>query len=95
MPEAERQRRLERNEMLERLTPQQRMQAGEAVRRWRTLPADRQAVMRQAFQDLSAVPLDQRATVLNSARYQSTFSPEERSILTDVLRAQPYAPPRP
>jgi hypothetical protein len=32
--------------------------------------------------------------VLNSSRYQSQFSPEERGMLTDVLRAEPYAGPR-
>ncbi len=34
------------------------------------LPPDRQAMVKRAFQDLRSVPLDQRATVLNSARYQ-------------------------
>jgi hypothetical protein len=32
--------------------------------------------------------------VLNSARYQSTFSPYERNILSTLLRAEPYEPPR-
>jgi hypothetical protein len=32
--------------------------------------------------------------VLNSSRYQNTFSPEERGILSDVLRAEPYQAPR-
>ena len=95
LPDAERQRRLARNEAIERLSPQERMQANMAVRRWGSLPADRQGVMRRAFQDLRSVPPDQRATVLGSARYQQQFSPEERGILSDVLKAEPYAAPRP
>jgi hypothetical protein len=31
--------------------------------------------------------------VLNSSRYQSQFSPQERGILSDVLRIEPYEPP--
>jgi hypothetical protein len=95
LPEAERQRRLERNETIERLSPQERMQASMAARRWSTMPADRQAAMRRAFNDLRSVPMDQRATVLNSARYQQQFSPEERGVLSDVLKAEPYTPQRP
>ena len=50
--------------------------------------------MKNAFHDLSAVPPDQRQTVLNSARYQNQFSPEERGILSNMLRVEPYEPPR-
>ena len=66
----------------------------QAGRRYQALPPDRQALVKHAFQDLSAVPLDQRDTVLNSARYQNTFSPDERNILSNLLRAEPYDPPR-
>jgi hypothetical protein len=90
MPEDVRQRRLARNEMLERLSPQEQMQVTVSSRRWGALPPDRQAMMRNAFRDLRSVPLDQRATVLNSARYQGVFSPEERGILSDMLRVEPY-----
>jgi len=30
--------------------------------------------------------------VLNSARYQGVFTVEERGILTDLLRVEPYQP---
>jgi hypothetical protein len=59
-----------------------------------TLPPDRQALMKNAFRDLRAVPLDQRQMVLNSNRYQGAFSPEERGILSDLLRVEPYQPAR-
>jgi hypothetical protein len=32
--------------------------------------------------------------VLNSSRYQGGFSPEERGILSDMLRVEPYEPGR-
>jgi len=92
LPDEQRQRRLARAEALERLTPQDRMQANLAMRRLLTLPPDRQQVMRRAFRDLRSVPLDERETVLNSRNYQGVFTPEERGILTNVLRAEPYEP---
>jgi hypothetical protein len=94
MPEQQRERRLERNEMLERLSPQDRMSITRSGQQWAALPQDRQMMMRRAFQDLRGVPPDQRQTVLNSARYQGTFSPEERGILSDFLRVEPYDAPR-
>jgi hypothetical protein len=70
------------------------MQVRQAGRRMMALPPDRQVLVKRAFQDLSAVPLDQRDTVLNSARYQNSFSPDERNILSNLLHAEPYEPPR-
>ena len=89
------QRMAARVEMLERLSPQERMQVDLSARRWLTLPVDRQAPMKRAFQDLRAVPPDQRHTVLKSARYKSLFSSGERGILSDLLRVEPYQPARP
>lgn len=94
MPEAQRDRRLARNEMLERLSPEERMSINRSGREWAALPADRQGMMKRAFQDLRGVPLDQRQTVLNSARYQGAFSPQERNILSNFLRVEPYQPPQ-
>ena len=94
MPEEQRQRRLARAEMIERLSPQERMQINLSARRWAFLPPVRQALMKNAFQDLRAVPLDQRPIMLNSGRYQGVFTPEERGILTDMLRVEPYEPLR-
>ena len=94
MPEEQRQRRLARAEALEHISPQDRMQANLAGRRWAALPPDRQTLVKRAFQDLRVVPLEQRQMVLNSSRYQGVFSPEERGILSDLLRAEPYEPAR-
>lgn len=94
LPEEQRQRRLARAELIEHLPPQEQMRINQSARRWSTLPAVRQAMMRRAFQDLRAVPLDQRPMVLNSARYEGVFTPEERGILSDLLRVEPYQPVR-
>ncbi len=92
MPEAQRDRRLAHAEALERLSPGERMQVNQSARQMMALPQDRQAVVRRAFRDLRGVPVDQREMMLNSARYGATFSPEERGILTNLLRVEPYQP---
>jgi hypothetical protein len=94
LPQAQRDRRLARAEALERLSPSERMQVNQSGRAMLALPADRQMMVRRAFQDLRGVPLDQRETMLNSARYGATFSPEERGILSNLLRIEPYEPVR-
>ena len=94
MPEQQRQRRLARNEMLERLSPYERTSISRSGKQWAVMPQDRQAMMKRAFNDLRGVPPDQRQTVLNSAGYQGAFSPEERGILSDFLRVEPYEPRR-
>src|SRR6185437_15589993 len=92
MPTGERERRLERAEKIEHMTPQERGQLAQSTRELRTLPPDRQARVSQAFRDLRGVPVDQRQTMIESEHYQSQFSPEERGILTNLLRAEPYEP---
>ena len=94
LPEGQRERRLARSEALERMSSQDRMSVNLSARRLAAMPQNRQAIVRMAFRDLRSVPLDQRQTVLNSARYQGAFSPEERGVLTDLLRAEPYEPAR-
>lgn len=94
LPPQQRERRLERAEAIEHMSPQDRMQLYASSRQLAGLPADRKALVKRAFQDLREVPIDQRETVLNSERYQSVFTPEERGILTKLLRAEPYIPPR-
>jgi hypothetical protein len=76
------------------MSPQDRMSLTLSGRRLAALPPDRKALVRRAFQDLSSVPLDQRQIVLNSSRYQGVFSPDERGILSDFLRVEPYEPAR-
>ena len=95
MPPQQRARRLARAEAIEHMTPEQRNQLYASSRQLSALPADRQARVKRAFRDLRGVPLDQRQTVIDSNRYRSQFTPEERGILTNLLRAEPYQPPQP
>ncbi|MGA9069671.1 MAG: DUF3106 domain-containing protein [Terracidiphilus sp.] len=90
LTEEQRQRRLARAEMIEHLSPQERMRINLSARRWAELPVDRQAQMKTAFRDLRGVPVEQRQTELDSVRYRSLFTPEERGILTDMLRVEPF-----
>lgn len=94
MPRAQRELRLARNEMIERLSPEQQMQVNRSAMQLRQLPANREALVKQAFQELRSVPVNQRQTVLDSQRYQHMFTPEERGILTNLLRVEPYSPPQ-
>lgn len=94
MPPAQRERRLARNSMLERLSPEEQMRINRSAQRLRQLSPGREALVKQAFQELRSVPLNQRQTVLNSARYRHVFTPEERGILSNLLRVEPYVPPR-
>jgi len=94
LTEEQRQRRLARAEIIEHLSPQERMRINLSARRWAELPVDRQAQMKTAFRDLRGVPVDQRQTELNSARYRGLFTPEERGILSDMLRVEPFQPAR-
>lgn len=90
-PEQQR-RRMARAEALTRLSPQERLQISLSARRWAALPPPRQMLLKTAFHDLRAVPIEQRQMVLNSRRYQGVFSPDERAILSDMLRIEPYTP---
>ena len=92
LPDPQRERRMARAEIIERMTPQERTALNQSSRQLTALAADRQTLVKRAFQDLRAVPVDQRATVLNSGRYQGQFTQEERNILTNLLRAEPYQP---
>jgi hypothetical protein len=94
LTEAQRQRRLARATIIEQLSPEERMRINISARRWAELPVDRQAQMKTAFRDLREAPIDQRQIELNSARYRSLFTPEERGILSDMLRVEPYQPAR-
>ena len=94
MPQAQRDRRLARAEAIERLSPEERSQVRDSFSRLATLPPDRQGMVRHAFQDLRGVPVDQREIMLNSARYNATFTPQERGILSNLLRVEPYEGPR-
>lgn len=91
----QRQRTIDRVEVWERLSPEQKRQVRDSTVQLRSLPPDRQIPIRKAFRDLRDVPPGQRQTILNSPRFQSQFTPQERGVLSNLLTVEPYPPIRP
>ncbi len=92
MSPEQRQRRLQDVETMERLTPQQRTQVAAATHDWGALPQDRRRMVGRAFRDLRDMPPGQRQEMLNSQRYRSEFSAQERGVLRNLLNVEPYLP---
>jgi hypothetical protein len=92
LPPQEQLRRLNRMDTWEHLTPEQKQEAREVFGQMRQLPPDRQGMVRTAVRDLRAMPPDQREKVINSDRFKSMFSDQERGIMREVTRL-PLAPP--
>jgi hypothetical protein len=63
---------------------------GASFRDFRSLPQERQRMVRKAFRDLREYPPEQRTAMMNSPRFQAQFSPQERSILSNILAVEPY-----
>jgi uncharacterized protein DUF3106 len=92
MPPEQRRRLIERNEAIERLTPPERQQFRGAMQRLGMLPADRRRMVAHAFRDLREMPPAQRQAELNSDRFRSQFSPQERATLSQLLEVAPFLP---
>ena len=88
-PPEQQQRMLGRVEMFEHLPPERQQEVRGASQALGHMPPDRQAVIRHAFQQLRAMPPDERQRVLNST-YGSQFSPQERTVLGNLLSIEPY-----
>lgn len=82
---------MNRNEMFERLPPQRQQEVRGAAQALGRMSPDRQAVIRHAFQQLRGMPPDERQRMLGSA-YASQFSPQERTVLGNMLSIEPYQP---
>ena len=90
-PPVEQQRTMDRNEMFERLSPERQQDVRGAAQALSHMPPERQAVMRHAFQQLRGMPPDERQRMLGSV-YGSQFSPQERTVLGNMLSIEPYQP---
>jgi len=88
---AQQQRMMERNEMFERLSPERQQEVRGAAQSLSRMSPDRQAALRHAFQQLRGMPPEQRQQMLNSS-YGSQFSPQERTVLGNMLSIEPYQP---
>ncbi len=94
-PPALRQRILERNEMFMALPPQQQASIRRSSQLLRQLTPDRQRAFREAFRNLREMPPNDREQAIDSARFQAEYSPEERSIMRNLLTIEPYPGPPP
>jgi hypothetical protein len=92
LPPQQQQRVLSRMETWEHLTPAQKDEARRLHTQLQSLPSQRRAMLRQAVNELRAVPPDQRDQLIDSDRYKSQYTPEERNILHGVNQL-PLAPP--
>lgn len=92
MPPQQRERILERNEILEKMTAPQGQQYRTAVQSLASLPQDRQRLMVRAIKDLRQMPPEQRQSIIDSDRFRAQFSDNERTTLTNLLAVEPYPP---
>jgi hypothetical protein len=83
---------LNRMETWEHLTPEQKQQARQIFGQMRALPPDRQGMVTSAVRDLRAMPPEQREQEINSQRFKSMFSDQEREMMRGATRL-PLAPP--
>ncbi|MFT4113828.1 DUF3106 domain-containing protein [Silvibacterium sp.] len=94
MTPEERQRRMARNEAFEKLSPERKQEVRGAAQALNQMPKDRQQVVRRAFQQLRRMPTAQRQQLLNSPVYGGQFTPQERTVLGNLLSVEPYQVPR-
>jgi hypothetical protein len=92
MSPEQRRRALARTEAMEHLNPQQRSQVRDALGQLGSLPMDRRRLVARAFRDLREMPEPQRQAILNSDRFKSQFSDQERGTLSNLLSVEPYLP---
>jgi hypothetical protein len=78
-------------ETWEHLTPDQKQQARQLYSRLQDLPPDRRQKLRTAIRDLRSMPAGQRQQIIESERFKSQFSPQERNLLDNASRL-PLAP---
>jgi hypothetical protein len=83
---------LNRMEIWEHLTPAQKQQARQVFGQMQQLPPDRRRQVSAAIRDLRAMPPWQRERVINSDRFRSIFSPDERDLMRGATHL-PLAPP--
>ncbi len=95
MPPQQRQHVLDRAEAMEQLAPEQRQRVRGTMQQLSSLPEDRRRAVSRAFRELRNLPPDQRQQAINSGRFSSDFSLEERSTLNNLNAVEPLLPPAP
>lgn len=84
-------RMLGRVEMFERLSPERQEDVRGAAQAFRRMPPAEKQQMRGAFQQLRRMPPAERSQMLHST-YGQQFTPQERTVLGNMLSIEPYQP---
>jgi hypothetical protein len=92
LPPEQQRRMLDNMERWEHLTPTQKQQVRDVRGRMQQLPDNRRRMVTTAVRDLGAVRPGEREAIIDSKRFKSMFSPEEREIMRSASRL-PFAPP--
>jgi uncharacterized protein DUF3106 len=71
------------------LSPAQRQQVREASQQLQGLPQDRQVMVHKALRHLRQMDPQERQQILDSDRFKSTFSEQERGIITRLAAINP------
>jgi hypothetical protein len=79
-------------ETWEHLTPGQKDEVRNLFGRMQQLSPDRRRMVTTAIRDLRAMPAPQRELIIDSNRFKTMFSPEERDMMRGAARL-PLAPP--
>ncbi len=88
----ERQRMLNRNEIMERLPAQQRSQYLVAARSFAGMAPERQRLITRSIIDLRGMSPEERQTTMESARFRGQFSEGEFMTLNNLMVVEAYAP---
>lgn len=86
LPPNQRQRMLSRMDAFEHLTPQQQQQAREIFGQVRQMPEDRRQQFRKGIRQLADAPAEQRAAMLDSQEFRSSYSDNERDLMRQIVK---------
>ena len=89
LPPEQRERALQRMEYWDKLNPDQRQQVRSANQQLQTLPADRRVMVHRALRHLRQMTPQERQQEFQSAKFQSTFSDQEQTILKNLAEINP------
>jgi hypothetical protein len=91
LPPQQQARILNRMEVVEHMTSEQKQQLRQILGQIQRLPPVRRRAVGMAIRDLGAMPPAQREQIIDSPRFRSMFSDQEREMMRGVTRL-PLAP---
>jgi Protein of unknown function (DUF3106) len=89
LPPEQRERALNRMHYMASLSPEQRQQIRDAGKELQGLPQNRQVMVHKELRHLRGVDPQQRQQMLDSDRFKSTFTEQERGIITKLAAINP------